>query len=767
MVIFVFEPFHIHPKVQQPMKKIFPRLFKVLGLLLLFLAVVLGVVAYRSIKYPTFSLRVDPQHFPEVQTAADLDSLAKLLLAEMSFEEKVDQMYGEKFFQAPKFLLNVLARKRFPHVYVGGNERLHLPPWVLSDGPRGARVLKAGVNSVTTFPVAMARGASWDPDLERQINEAIAIEMRANETNYAATPCINLLRHPAWGRAQETYGEDPWLLGELGLAAVRGLEKHRVMACPKHFALNSLENSRFVVDVKADERTLREVYLPHFKKVIQQGKPASLMSAYNKVNGAYCGENEYLLEQILRREWGFEGFVSSDWVAGTHDGVASVRAGLDVEMPWQQAYTYDALQRGLDDGAITEAQLDRLVLRSLQTRLPYAFAEDIQSYDETQLKKPAHVELARRAAEESMVLLKNESVLPFSAESGKTIAVIGALADLENTGDHGSSDATAPYVVTPYEGLRQYHAERGNEVLLDTGSDLAAAQRLAKRADQVVVVVGYTFEEEGEYIQFDQEAIRASAEAGRLVGSKGTGGDRIRLQLLERDEELIRGLAPLNEQLVVVYVGGSAIDLSGWVAEVPAVLFAWYAGMEGGNALARILYGAVNPSGKLPFSIARDPAHYPPFQAYTTSIDYGYYHGYTLLDKKGLEAAYPFGFGKSYTTFSLAEAVLTPEEHQLGIRVLVRNDGARAGAEVVQAYVGFPGSAVDRPVKLLRAFEKVALAAGAQRELQLYIPYEDLTWYNPERGAWELEELDYELYLGTSSAREDLQLFNFRLPIPE
>ncbi|MEM8907108.1 MAG: glycoside hydrolase family 3 N-terminal domain-containing protein, partial [Bacteroidota bacterium] len=241
-------------------------MFKIIAIVLGGLVLLALVVVYRSIYYPMPSLKLDRQHFPQVKSEADLAPLAERLVGEMSLREKIDQLYGEQKIKAPKLGINLLYRKRFPHVFVGQNKRLHLPPWVLSDGPRGARVMARGVNAVTTFPVAMARGASWDVALERRINEVIAIEMRANQTNYAATPCINLLRHPGWGRAQETYGEDPWHLGAFGIAAVQGIEKHQVMACPKHFALNSIENSRWVINVDLDERSLREVYLPHFKR---------------------------------------------------------------------------------------------------------------------------------------------------------------------------------------------------------------------------------------------------------------------------------------------------------------------------------------------------------------------------------------------------------------------------------------------------------------------------------------------------------------------
>ncbi len=233
------------------MKKIAIKILKGIGILLLLLIILAGGVYYKSVNYNMYDLQANKELLAEPSDEEGYAILAEELVSQMTLKEKIDQMYGEKMYQIPKLAIGFLMKDRFPHVYVGENKRLHIPPWVLSDGPRGARVMDHGINSVTTFPVGMARGASWDIGLEERINEVIAIEMRANKVNYAATPCINLLRHPAWGRAQETYGEDPWLLGEFGVAAVKGIEKHNVMACPKHFALNSLDNSRFVVDVES------------------------------------------------------------------------------------------------------------------------------------------------------------------------------------------------------------------------------------------------------------------------------------------------------------------------------------------------------------------------------------------------------------------------------------------------------------------------------------------------------------------------------------
>lgn len=733
---------------------------------LVVLAIAITIVYFKSINYTTHPLEPNEERFAAITAEEDIDTLVDQLVASMTLKEKIDQMYGEKRGRSvPKFLVNFFIKNRFPYVYVGKNKRLGIPPWVLSDGPRGARVMDKTVDGVTTFPVAMARGASWDVDLERQVNEVIAIEMRANKTNYAATPCINVLRHSGWGRAQETYGEDPWHLGQLGVAAVQGIQHHNVMACPKHFALNSIENSRWVVNVEVEDRTLREVYLPHFKKVIQEGKAASLMSAYNYVRGEQCSANKELLTDILREEWGFEGFVSSDWIYGLYDGIGGIQAGLDVEMPWQQQYNYSTIKKGLKSGAITLQQIDTIVTRILRTRLRFAFAKDTMEYDQSLIAHKKHLQLAREVAEKSMVLLKNNNVLPFEASSNKKIAVIGRLANVENTGDHGSSNSTPPYVITPYQGIKAFHEKLGNEVLFNDGSNLEEAKKIASEADEVILVVGYTYEDEGEYIILSRKKMMKSAKAKKLIGKKGVGGDRSCLQLLATDELLINNLAPLNKNTVVTYVGGSAIDMSNWEAKVPAILFAWYSGMEGGHALANILYGNANPSGKLPFTIAANAKDYPAFNPYIDSIKYGYYHGYTLFEKEQKPVAYPFGFGLSYTTFEYSNLVIANSNLQvndtLQVSVTIRNTGTRAGAEVAQLYIGFQNSPIDRPLKLLRGFDKIDLQPEEEKTIVFKLPIHEIAYYNPLSKDWEVEAMEYQLLVGGSSNKKELLVDKF------
>ena len=735
------------------------KFLKYFFLSMIVLVIAIFSVVFYSLDYKMYSLKANQDLYKKNIWEINTDSLSENLLSNMTLEEKIDQMYGEKMYKSiPKFFGSFILKQRFPHIYVGRNERLNIPPWVLSDGPRGARVLDKKINAVTTFPVAMARAASWNTSLEYQVHDVISKEMRANNTNYAATPCINLLRHPGWGRAQETYGEDPWLLGEFGVAAVKGIEKNNVMACPKHFALNSIENSRWVIDVSINERALREVYLPHFKKVIQKGKPASIMSAYNKVRGNYSGSNKELLTNILRDDWGFKGFVSTDWMYGMYDGIEAINAGLNVEMPWQDEYSYDVIRDGLNNNKIEISQIDNLVLSTLKTRLKYAFSYDSIEYSKKLILDTSHINLAKTVAEESMVLIKNKNILPFKIYDNMKVGVIGKIANLENTGDMGSSNSNSPYVVTPFQGITNFFNNSNVDVIYDNGKNLEETKKIAEKLDQIILVVGYTYEDEGEYVMSRGQMLK-SAEAKELVGIKGIGGDRLSLRLNNDDENLIKTLSKINENIVVVYVGGSGINMNNWIDDIPAVLFSWYSGMEGGNALANILYGKANPSGKLPFSIAKNDSDYPYFNPYTDTITYGYYHGYTLFEKFNKEILFPFGYGLSYSDFKIDNFRLmenNSNNNKIEFKVDIENISKIYGNEVIQLYVGFENSKINRPLKLLRDFKKVGLKPGEKKTIILKIFKNDLAYFNEQNKEWEIENLNYNFYVGNSSSNNSL-----------
>ena len=654
--------------------------------------------------------------------------------------EKVEMMSGRGFFA----LYRESGKRWGAHPYRagGGCERLGLPALFFTDGPRGVCRGES-----TCFPCTIGRGATFDPDLERRIGEAMGIEARAQGCNLSGAVCVNLLRHPAWGRAQETYGEDPYHLGEMGAALAEGIQTHNVIATAKHFALNSIENSRFRIDVKADARALHEVYLPHFKRILDAGC-ASVMTAYNKVNGEYCGQNRVLLTDILRGLWKFDGFVHSDWVQGVYETYGA-SAGLDIENPEPLVWG-EKLLAAVESGAIEPHVIDTACRRILTTLYRFAATEDpLPHYGPDLVASPAHTRLAQEAALKSAVLLKNDGVLPFDRETTRKLAVLGRLAAIENLGDFGSSRVRPPYTITPVDGLSAFLGEHV-EILRADETDLEAAGAAAARADAVVIVVGYTAKEEGEFIPGDIALGADKPDAG-VPAAPSRGGDRTNLGLPPDHISLIRAAASRNRRTVVVVVAGSAVLVSEWIDEAPSLLQTFYAGMEGGSALASLLFGEVSPSGKLPFTVPKDACDLPFFDREADAITYDLWHGYTKLEHDGREPQFPFGFGLSYGAFGYRGLKARRAGDVIKAQVSVSNTGAAPGDEVVQLYVGFPSRDAERPKKLLRGFKRVTLAPQETRTVHFEVPVSQLRWWNDKAGGWALETGTYTIHVGGSS----------------
>jgi beta-glucosidase len=525
----------------------------------------------------------------------------------------------------------------------------------------------------------------------------------------------------------------------MGAAVVRGVQEH-MMACTKHFTGNSIDLSRHYVDVKMDERTLREVYLPHFKACVDAGT-ASIMSAYNQLNGHLCGHNKYLLRDVLKREWGFDGFVISDFGLGIKDTVKAANGGCDVEMDRRVHYDWK-LKVAVKLGLVPIEHIDDAVLRQTSKHLEFIHLEEAK-YDLSKVGGPDHAALAREVEQKAIVLLKNESgVLPISRDEVKTVAVIGSLAAEKNLGATGSTSFTPSYAITPLQGVKK--AAGGSiEVIYEHGADLAAVKRAAQKADAVVVVAGLTFRDENE------------------------GSDRLKLDLPEDQERMILEAAAANPRCVVVLEGGGAITMEAWKDAVPAILMAWYPGMEGGSAIADVLFGDVNPSGKLPIAFPKSKDQLPEFNNISPVVRYDSFHGYRWLDKKGIEPAFPFGFGLSYTEYEYSNLRLSHDEigknGTLTVECDVANRGAMAGEEVVQLYVGYDGSAVDRPIKELKSFSRVSLRPGEAKTVSMKIEPKDLAYYNVEKRGWEVEEIGYDVMVGPSSRTGDLLSARFRV----
>jgi beta-glucosidase len=638
-----------------------------------------------------------------VKSGSDPAALAAGLYDSLTPAERLGLLDGDEPFWPGLAEMIQQGYNTAPYV-MGAVARLGIPGIRFVDGPRGVVV-----GASTAFPVSMARGATWDVGLEERIGLAIGEELRAQGGNFFGGVCINLPRHPAWGRAQETYSDQPPLLGEMGAALTRGIQRH-AMACVKHFALNSMEQARFSVNVTIDEQTLHEVFLPHFKRVIEQGA-FSVMSSYNSVNGDWAGQNSNLLTEILRDEWGFEGTVMSDFIWGLRDPAKSLEAGLDIEAPFAQQRAAH-LPAAIADGTTSWHTVRRSALRILATQLRfYARREPLEpSVDVT--VSPAHVALAREAAARSMVLLRNEKVdgipvLPLDLTTLRSLAVVGRLSDVANTGDNGSSDVRAPYVVTALNGLKAQLP--GVDVRYGAG-DVAAASALAADCDVAVVVVGNTAADEGEFVdgsvfsrpqllalypepttdddRAHRESLYASAEGGvSVVGSGSSGGDRHDLRLGRDDVNLINAVTSSNRRTIVAVVAAGAVVMSEWNENVAGLVMMWYSGMEGGNALADVLLGRSNPSGRLPYAIPASVNDTAALDIDATEITYDRWFGQRLLDRDGKKPTYPLGFGLSYTTYVLDDLeIVTSDADGVGVRVAVSNTGTVGGHHVVQVY---------------------------------------------------------------------------------
>ena len=689
-----------------------------------------------------------------VNAGGDHHAEAAALVAQMTVEERLGCLDGDTPFWPG--LIDMTAGGYYRHPWPAAHvERLGVPGIDFADGPRGCVI-----GDATAFPVSMARGASFDPDLEERIGDAIGAELRASGATYTGAVCMNLLRHPAWGRAQETYGEDPHHVGAMASAFVAGLQRH-VMACMKHFALNSMENARFTVDVTVDERALHEVYLPHFERVAAAGV-ASVMSAYNSVNGEWCGQNAHLLTEILRDEWGWDGFVTSDFIFGLRDPALSVTAGLDIEMPFRQQRAM-SLVDALADGTLSQNDVDRAVERVVATFLRFASVFERQPPIDV-VGCDDHRALAREAAAASTVLLRNEgSLLPLAEDAIGRMAVLGRLAAVRNLGDGGSSDVRSSEVVTALDGLRKRFGAHRVEHSDDDAS-------IAAGADVVVVVVGYTKADEGECIEAagadvlgrsifppvdhptlgtgvpwqapPDPARPPAASGGGAVDRMAPGGDRVSLCLSPADEALIAAAVAENDNVVVVVVGGSAVVMP-WASTVPAILMTWYSGVEGGSALADVLVGDAEPSGRLPFVVPTDPAHLPYFDRDATEITYDLFHGQWKLDRDGHTAHFPFGWGLGWGSVYVLAAELTDPSTLV---VSVRNPGPRASRAAVFAHGGVDDSQWDRPARRLVGFARADVAPSATVDLEI-----DVDWSMLDiraAGDWVTERGDYVIDVG-------------------
>ena len=659
------------------------------------------------------------------------ESQVKKQAAQMSLEEKVALMSG-------RFSLFDMLKQGSESHYnntpfaIGGNIKYKVEPLMFCDGTRGA-VQGTG----TCFPVVSARGATFDVRLEKRIGQSIGREVSAKGGNLFAGVCANIPYHMGWGRSQECYGEDAYHAAGMSAALVRGVQSKNVIACVKHYAFYGVEQDRFNKNISADKRTEREFFLLPFKACVQAGAGAFLC-AFNLYNGEYCSQHRYLINDVLRREWGFDGIVLSEFYYGVHDTKTAALSGLDIEMCYPKYYGA-GLIKAVKSGKIDERIVDAAAVRIIRTSMKW---EKKRKRKKT-VDIEKHEKLAQMAAEKAITLLQNErQVLPFSKSETKRIVILGRLGDAPNMGDNGSSQVFAPYHISPLEGISQLLPE--SRTVYYGGENIGHAIDLAKSADAVVIVAGYDSYDEGEYYQFENTRV-------------ALGGDRRdALHLHEQEIELIKEAGKVNKNTAVVLIGSGMILLESWRHFVPSVLLAYYPGMMGGRAIARALFGDIVPGGKTPFAIPQKAGDLPFVPWEDSNIKYEYDYGYMKLDRSGNPPSVPFGFGLSYTRFSLSAPKFWLKRGVICASCKVKNTGQYKGDEVIQMYVGFSHSKVKRPVKVLRGFRRITLAPGMSRTVVLRCGLSDICWYNPEKEKWELELMEYEVYIGNSASHENL-----------
>ena len=671
--------------------------------------------------------------------------------------------------------------------------RLGLPTVYLSDGPAGLRIepKREGEERTyycTAFPIATLLASTWNEELVQEVGNAMGTEALEYGIDVILGPGANIHRHPLCGRNFEYYSEDPLLTGYMGAAIVNGIESNGVGTSLKHYVANNQETERNLNDARVSERAMREIYLKAFEIVVKRSQPWTIMSSYNKVNGTYTSESEYLLTDVLRDDWGFEGLVMTDWFGG-RNAAAQVSAGNDLIEPGTKKQ-WTALTKAYDEGELTTEAIDRAAGRILKLIFQTKKMQNATYGNNPDLE--AHAAITRQSAAEGMVLLKNENALPIT--EAKDVALLGVTSYEFIAGGTGSGDVNEAYTISLEEGL-----ENAGFVINEVAKEVYEAHKqgnpeaFVKPEGFAAMFTPYDPPE----INFTREQLQAianSTDIGILTVGRnaGEGGDRVETDdflLSDQEQEMIAMATEvfhdLGKKLIVVLNIGGVIETASWKDLPDAILLAWQGGQEGGNSVADILSGQVNPSGKLPMTFPvnlndhASNANFPlagghlsivqaitglffgledrPENEQTKNVDYtdyeeGVYVGYRHFDKAGMSVSYPFGYGLSYTSFDYSEPQVTLTGDTIQVEVVVTNSGAVAGQEVVQVYTEKIESAIDRPIQELKGFGKTSiLEPGASTTLRFDIMVEDLQYWDEAKAAWALEEGSYKVKLGASS----------------
>ena len=682
------------------------------------------------------------------------------LIKKMTLEEKVGLLHGNSKF------------------YVAGVERLGIPEWSLSDGPHGVR---AEINrhdwayagwtndSASYFPTGTAFAAAWNPELAYRRGEVLGEEARWRKKDVLLGPGVNIIRSPLCGRNFEYMSEDPYMNSVLAVAYIKGLQSRDVACSVKHFAVNNQETNRTTVDVECSERALREIYLPAFKAAVQEGGALTVMAAYNKFRGEFCAENNYLVRKILRNEWGFDGVYVTDWGAA-HSTVPSMEAGLDLEMgtlidKYEDWYYANPLIEAVKSGKIPMSLVDEKVGDVLRVMIKTNVLDPKKRFGPGSMNTKEHQQATYDAAAEAIVLLKNQNnLLPLDFSSIKSLAVIGDNATRKHSNGGLSSEIKAVYEVTPLEALR---AKWGDKV------DIRFAQGYEKLS--TFVEGSNNGQSSGTFSSKTQESDALLKEAVEVARTSDVAllvcglnhdydtesFDRLNMDIPYGQVELIQEVVKANPRTIVVMIAGSPLNMAAVDICSPAIVWAWFNGMEGGNALVDVLSGKVNPSGKMPFttpvSLDQSPAHaLGNFPGRDLKVNYeeDILVGYRWFDTKGLPVVYPFGYGLSYTTFNYSNLNTDKKTYDQADTIqatfTLTNTGDREGAEVAQLYVSDPVCSVMRPVKELKGFKKVFLKPGESRRITLDIPVSSLALYSEAQSQFVVEPGEFILQLGAS-----------------
>ncbi|HMV10749.1 MAG TPA: glycoside hydrolase family 3 C-terminal domain-containing protein [Cyclobacteriaceae bacterium] len=675
------------------------------------------------------------------------------VLSQMTLEEKVTMIHASSSFTT------------------GAVPRLGIPEWTMSDGPHGVRKEhgRGWVGSespeyfATYLPVGVSLASTWNPELGYTFGKVLGEEARYRGKDVILGPGINILRTPLNGRNFEYLSEDPYLISKMVVEYIKGVQDQHVAACVKHYLANNQETDRNTVSVEMNERTLREIYLPGFAAAVKEGGVYTLMGAYNKFRGQYCTHHEYLINKVLKEELGFDGAVISDWGA-VHSTLEALKFGTDVEMGTDlsqgEVKNYDKFFMGdtvislVKSGVIKESLINDKVRRIL--RIMYR-TKVIGGGDRGtgSFNTPEHQAAALKIAEEAIVLLKNEgSLLPLNKSSVKNVAIIGANANRKQGGGGGSSQVNAKYEITPLQGIEKMLFENvqvtyaeGYEVARDAKANankIKEAAEAARKADASILVCGWIhgYTDSWNDNAYDAESV-----------------DKPNMFLPFGQDELINAVLKANPNTIIVIMGGGPVDMTKWESKAKAILFAGYPGMEGGTPIGKIIFGELNPSGKLtmtfPKRLEDSPAH--AIGEYPGKDNVVYYNegimvGYRYFDTKKVQPQFPFGHGLSYTTFLYENLQLTKGDNQSVVAtVTVRNTGSRAGAEVMQLYVKDIESSVERPDKELKGFQKVFLQPGESKDIILTLSVDAFRFFDEKKMEWVLEPGKFQVMAGSSS----------------